>query len=69
MYDCVWANYEPTLPVFSMSLTDDYDETRDYRPWKCNGEDEMMYEDGFDTSGDVIIEGEGIIDDDYTDSF
>ena len=71
-YDCVWKNYQPTLPLYTLSFTDDYDETNDIKAWTCSCDvegDDMYFEEDSGVYDDVVYEGEGIITDEFTDSF
>lgn len=71
-YDCIWNNYEPTLPLYTLSFTDDYDETNDIKAWTCSGDvegDDMYFEKDSGVYDEEVYEGEGIITDEFTDSF
>lgn len=60
------------MPLYSHSFTDDYDKTSDIRPWTCMGPtDDSIYQDSTGDNQDIVIEGEGIINDDsdFSDSF
>ena len=58
--DCVWNVYEPTLPLYTMSFFDKYDNAEDWMPWQCVNKDFSEYPEDTGDDGVIVIQGDGV---------
>ena len=58
--DCFWRKWKPELPLFEVSLLDDFDRVGDYSPWACNDDSQLTTDEKIDPeTGEVIIHPHG----------